>query len=179
MRSKSQTAWEMAARCATLAQEADDPQEREHYARLRDAWITLAKRCEPFNIPDVTDSEIDGPIPASFAQTRTPPDGEKGRGPHRTAGWMMRANIVAKYPFEMSRRFSAIQPILRTGDYSRTRCGNRKTPLDARLERDCIVEGQELGSNILRDVSGACGIIRAVKAYHLHRRARAQETDGR
>src|SRR6266568_7268360 len=26
----------------------DDPQEREHYARLRDAWITLAKRCEPF-----------------------------------------------------------------------------------------------------------------------------------
>jgi hypothetical protein len=24
---------------------------------LRDAWITLAKRCEPFNIPDVTDSE--------------------------------------------------------------------------------------------------------------------------
>jgi hypothetical protein len=32
-------------------------QEREHYARLRDAWITLAKRCEPFNISDVTDSE--------------------------------------------------------------------------------------------------------------------------
>jgi hypothetical protein len=49
MRSKSQAAWETAARCATLAQEADDPQEREHYARLRDAWITLAKRCEPFN----------------------------------------------------------------------------------------------------------------------------------
>jgi hypothetical protein len=57
MRSKSQTAWETAARCATLAQEADDPREREHYARLRDAWITLAKRCEPFNFPDVTDSE--------------------------------------------------------------------------------------------------------------------------
>jgi hypothetical protein len=47
MRSKSQIAWETAARCATLAQEADDPQEREHYARLRDAWTTLAKRCEP------------------------------------------------------------------------------------------------------------------------------------
>jgi hypothetical protein len=46
-----------AAKYATLAQEADDPQEREHYARLRDAWITLAKRCEPFNFPDVTDSE--------------------------------------------------------------------------------------------------------------------------
>jgi hypothetical protein len=57
MRSKSQAAWETAARCATLAQEADDHQEREHYARLRDAWITLAKRCEPFNFPDVTDSE--------------------------------------------------------------------------------------------------------------------------
>jgi hypothetical protein len=57
MRSKSQAAWETAARCATLAQEADDPQEREYYARLRNAWVTLAKRCEPFNLPDVTDSE--------------------------------------------------------------------------------------------------------------------------
>jgi hypothetical protein len=57
MRTKSQVAWETAARCATLAQEADDPQEREHYARLRDAWITLAKRCEPFNFPDVADSK--------------------------------------------------------------------------------------------------------------------------
>jgi hypothetical protein len=37
--------------------EADNPQEREHYARLRDAWTTLAKRSEPFNFPDVTDSE--------------------------------------------------------------------------------------------------------------------------
>jgi len=35
----------------------DDPQEREHYERLRDAWITLAKRCEPFNFPDVTDTD--------------------------------------------------------------------------------------------------------------------------
>jgi hypothetical protein len=57
MRSKSQAAWETAARCATLAQEADDSQEREYYARMRDAWITLAKRCEFFNISDVTDSE--------------------------------------------------------------------------------------------------------------------------
>jgi len=57
MRTKSQAAWERAARCATLAQEEDDPQEREHYERLRDAWITLAKRCEPFNFPDVTDKE--------------------------------------------------------------------------------------------------------------------------
>jgi hypothetical protein len=57
MRTKSQAAWETAARCATLAQEEDDPHEREHYERLRDAWITLAKRCEPFSFPDVTDSE--------------------------------------------------------------------------------------------------------------------------
>jgi len=57
MRSKSQVAWETATKCATLAEEADDSLEREHYARLRDAWITLAKRCEPFNFPDVTDSK--------------------------------------------------------------------------------------------------------------------------
>jgi len=57
MRSKSQVAWETATKCATLAEEADDPLEREHYARLRDAWITVANRCEPFNFPDVTDSE--------------------------------------------------------------------------------------------------------------------------
>jgi hypothetical protein len=44
MRTKSQTAWETAARFATLAQETNDPEEREHYTRLRDAWITLAKR---------------------------------------------------------------------------------------------------------------------------------------
>src|SRR5213079_269115 len=57
MRSKSQTAWETAARCATLAQEADNSEEREHYTRLRDAWSTLAKRCESFNFPDVTEAE--------------------------------------------------------------------------------------------------------------------------
>jgi hypothetical protein len=57
MRTKSQAAWETAASCATLARETDDAQEREHYERLRDAWITLAKRCEPFNFPDVTDKQ--------------------------------------------------------------------------------------------------------------------------
>jgi hypothetical protein len=55
MRSKSQTAWETAAKCATLAQEANDPEEREYYVRMRDAWTTLAKRCEDFNIYDVTE----------------------------------------------------------------------------------------------------------------------------
>jgi hypothetical protein len=57
MRSKSQAAWETAAKCATLTEETDDPNEREYYARLRDAWITLAKRCEFSSISDVTDSE--------------------------------------------------------------------------------------------------------------------------
>jgi hypothetical protein len=47
MQSKSQTAWQTAAQCATLAQEANDPEEREHYTRLRDAWITLAIDVSP------------------------------------------------------------------------------------------------------------------------------------
>jgi hypothetical protein len=55
MRSKRETAWEAAAKCATLAKEADDPQEREHYERRRDAWITLANRCEFYIVPDVTE----------------------------------------------------------------------------------------------------------------------------
>jgi hypothetical protein len=57
MRSKSQVAWETATKCATLAEKADDLLEREHYARLRETWITVAKRCEPFNFPDVMDSK--------------------------------------------------------------------------------------------------------------------------
>ena len=55
MRAKRETAWETAAKCATLAKEADDPQEREFFARMRDAWITLANRCEYIEFPDVTE----------------------------------------------------------------------------------------------------------------------------
>ena len=55
MRSKRETAWETAAKCEALAKEADDPQERVYYARMRDAWITLANRCEFIEFPDVTD----------------------------------------------------------------------------------------------------------------------------
>jgi len=43
MRSKSQTAWEAAARWAALAQEADNSEERECYARLHDAGPRLRK----------------------------------------------------------------------------------------------------------------------------------------
>jgi len=57
MRSKRDTAWETAAKCEALAKEADDPQEREYFARMRDAWITLANRCEFYSVSDVTDSE--------------------------------------------------------------------------------------------------------------------------
>ena len=38
---------------AALAEEADDAEEREHYTRLRDAWITLANRCEFLGISDL------------------------------------------------------------------------------------------------------------------------------
>ena len=55
MRLKSETAWRTAARMAALAEEADDAEEREHYTRLRDAWITLANRCEFFTISDVAE----------------------------------------------------------------------------------------------------------------------------
>ncbi len=63
MRSKRDTAWETAAKCAALAKEADDPQEREHYARMRDAWITLANRCEFIEFPDVTEKQRAGVTP--------------------------------------------------------------------------------------------------------------------
>ena len=44
------------ARCAALAQEAEhDPEAREYYVRMRDAWTTLAKRCEVFSVSDVTE----------------------------------------------------------------------------------------------------------------------------
>lgn len=45
MGSKSEIAWKTAARMA-LAEEADNDEEREYYTRMRDAWITLANRCE-------------------------------------------------------------------------------------------------------------------------------------
>jgi hypothetical protein len=55
MTSKSQTAWETAAQCATRAEEAADSEEREYYTRMRDAWTTLTKRCEDFTFSDVTE----------------------------------------------------------------------------------------------------------------------------
>jgi len=39
-------AWKTAARMAELAMESDDSEERRYYTRMRDAWITLANRCE-------------------------------------------------------------------------------------------------------------------------------------
>jgi hypothetical protein len=54
MGSKSEMAWRTAARLAELAEQADD-EEREYHTRMRDAWITLANRCEFMPINDVTD----------------------------------------------------------------------------------------------------------------------------
>ena len=55
MASKSDTAWKTAARLAALAAEAENTEEeREYYTRLRDAWITVANRCEFLDFPDVT-----------------------------------------------------------------------------------------------------------------------------
>jgi hypothetical protein len=53
---KSEVAWKTAARLAALADEAEDPEEREYFARIRDAWITLANRCEFLDVPDVTEN---------------------------------------------------------------------------------------------------------------------------
>jgi hypothetical protein len=52
---KSEVAWKTADRLAALADEAEDPEEREYFARIRDAWITLANRCEFLDVPDVTE----------------------------------------------------------------------------------------------------------------------------
>jgi len=52
---KRDTAWKTAARMAALADEADNEQDREYFARVRDAYISLANRCEFLPISDVTD----------------------------------------------------------------------------------------------------------------------------
>ena len=49
-RIRAESAWRTAARCAALAQEADQ-EEREHYIRMRDAWIGLANRCQFLDLP--------------------------------------------------------------------------------------------------------------------------------
>jgi hypothetical protein len=56
MGSKSDIAWKTAARMAALAEEADNDEEREYYTRMRDAWITLANRCEYMPISDVKET---------------------------------------------------------------------------------------------------------------------------
>jgi hypothetical protein len=75
--SKSQTAWRTAAQYAELAQEADDQLEREYYVRMRNAWITLADRCEFFNLPDVTAgrSSAHAPRLPEQAQSKVRPRG--------------------------------------------------------------------------------------------------------
>jgi hypothetical protein len=51
-RTKAESAWRVAARCAALAQEADGHEEREYYVKMRDAWIGLGNRCQFFDLPN-------------------------------------------------------------------------------------------------------------------------------
>jgi hypothetical protein len=51
------TARKTAARLAAMAEEADNEPDREYFARIRDAYISLANRCEFFPISDVTDRQ--------------------------------------------------------------------------------------------------------------------------
>jgi hypothetical protein len=51
-RTKAESAWRVAARCAALAREADGHEEREYYVKMRDAWIGLGNRCQFFDLPD-------------------------------------------------------------------------------------------------------------------------------
>ena len=61
MRSKSEHAWRTAAECAKRAQEADDKGEHEFFVRMRNAWITVANRCE---FMDVLDEQAAGAAPS-------------------------------------------------------------------------------------------------------------------
>jgi hypothetical protein len=47
-------AYRTAVRMSALVSEADNDEEREHFIRMRDAWITLAQGCALLDIPDVT-----------------------------------------------------------------------------------------------------------------------------
>jgi len=46
MRDEIERAWQKAADCAARAQDADDPNIRELFIRLRDSWIGAANRAE-------------------------------------------------------------------------------------------------------------------------------------
>jgi len=61
MRSKSDHAWNMAAQCAKLAQQAEQKDEHDFFIRMRDCWITIANR---FAFLDVVDGH-GTPIPLS------------------------------------------------------------------------------------------------------------------
>jgi hypothetical protein len=61
---KRDIAWNTAARMAAMAEEADNERDREYFARMRDAYISLANQCE-----FLTDEQV--PITAtSRAHTR-------------------------------------------------------------------------------------------------------------
>jgi hypothetical protein len=64
MRPNAENAWRTAARCATLAQEADEKEEREFYLKMRDAWIALGNRCQFLDVGGDEPATIGGPAGA-------------------------------------------------------------------------------------------------------------------
>jgi len=52
MLSKSDHAWSMAARCAKLAQRAEQKDERDFFIRMRDSWIKVANRLAFLDVVD-------------------------------------------------------------------------------------------------------------------------------
>jgi hypothetical protein len=80
MRFRADNAWRTAAQCARLAQDADDQTEREFYLRMRDAWISVANRCEFLDMPAEPVPPADG-LPSGAGPPSTPflPLGPRGR----------------------------------------------------------------------------------------------------
>jgi hypothetical protein len=59
MPSRAEKAWQTAAQCARLVQQADGEDEREFYLRMRNAWITVANRCEFIDVLEEQGTSID------------------------------------------------------------------------------------------------------------------------
>jgi hypothetical protein len=73
-------AWRKAAQCARLAQQADDDAERQLYLRMRDAWISVANRCEFLEVTPEPVAPADG-LPSVAGPPSAPflPLGFRGR----------------------------------------------------------------------------------------------------
>jgi hypothetical protein len=77
---RADDAWRKAAQCARLAQQADDDAERELYLRMRDAWISVANRCDFLDVVADPAPPADG-LPSGAGPPSSPflPLGFRGR----------------------------------------------------------------------------------------------------